>query len=1095
VRRSVTSGGMKVAFLAAAVLTAAVVALHFKSVVYAAKHNPAGIQASALSLPMFFEPNQGQTAPQVKFLARGSGYGLFLTADEAVLDLQRVVAHPNTARAMPQHTLRSVIRMKLDGANSAAVVSGTEPMPGKSNYFIGNNPAKWHRDIPQFGRVQYQGVYPGIDLVYYGKQGQIEYDFRVAPGADPKQITLNFDGASTHIDSGDLVLSTPNGDIRFHAPVVYQKNGSDQKAVAGSFRQLAGNKIGFAIGNYDHSRELVIDPVLSYATYLGGSGTESLVKVAVDAAQMIYVAGSTNSTDFPLSTLPAIPPIQTQLTGQQNLFIAKINPSNYGTLNSQLIFATYLGGTGVDSLGGIAVDRNFGIYIAGTTTSTDFPTNGVIAPFQPAPQNGTHGFLSAITPTGANNYYVLNYSTYLAGNGVDTVTGIAVDTTQDAYVTGVTTSTNLPSDGFPANANGFQLSSNSPGNMQFFASKINTTFSGSASMLYSTYFGGSNPATAVAVGGGIAVDPTASNVNMYFTGTTNMLPNGLNGGLGFPLYNAQQSCLDQASTTACSGQNPTNTDGFVAKINPNANGAGAVPVYSTYIGGGGSDSAVAIAVDTAASAYVVGTTNSVDWVCHSCVLAFENEYGNGNNNAISNAYVVKIGNQTDSNFPLTYFTYLGGSNADTGQDIKVDTVSQIRVVGSTTSTNFPTVNALPQGTALNGSEDAFVASISTASGGTTGGYATYLGGSGIDEGSGVALDIFGATYAVGTTLSSNFPVTSTAYQPTLNGGSQDAFVTRISAVSQLQMTVPTSSPSPNPLAAGTQGEFTFDITNVGPDNATNVIFIATLPNIGFSVQPKAEVTGGTGLCGAVTGSTITCTIPTLQACPQLGCSPAQVEVDMTPPSTGNISQLSVSAVATANNSTTQATAQQQVTVTNFYVKAVASQPSVNAGDTAYIQVAFCPTSTTYGYNATITPSQSTSPSMVTSTSPVFAPTTVTLGGPACGNTLLSIATVARPVTTGSLPHHGPLYATWLPIGGLSLIGLGLGAGRKRRRWLAGVLFGLVAVGAILLQSGCGSASTTTTTTGGTLAGIYTITINGSASTGASQSTQVRLQVN
>ncbi len=249
----------------------------------------------SVSLPLFFEANQGQTDARVKFMARGRGYGLFLTADEAVLELRR-------SAVSRQPSASSVIRMRLAGANATSQVSGAQLLPGKSNYFIGNDPKKWRRNVPQFARVEYANVYPGVDLAYYGHQGQLEYDFRVAPGADPSRIAMSFEGASAHLDSGDLVLSTGQGDIRFHAPNLYQPNGSAQQPVNGRFLQLADNKIGFEIGAYDRRRELVIDPILSYSTYLGGSNIESGPKVAADSSNNIYVAGITFSTDFPTTS-------------------------------------------------------------------------------------------------------------------------------------------------------------------------------------------------------------------------------------------------------------------------------------------------------------------------------------------------------------------------------------------------------------------------------------------------------------------------------------------------------------------------------------------------------------------------------------------------------------------------------------------------------------------------------------------------------------------------------------------------------------------------------------------------------------------------
>jgi len=1103
---------MKAAFLAAAVLAIAGVAFYFSTAVHAAKASgsaspeqehagqaPAAhksLPSKPLSLPLFFEPNQGQTAPQVKFLARGAGYGLFLTADEAVLQLQPSAVSTQHSAVGSQRAPSSVIRMRLDGANSSTRIAGTSPLPGKSSYFIGNDPSKWHRDIPQFARVEYEAVYPGVNLVYYGDQGQLEYDFRVTPGADPNQIALSFKGASARIDSDDLLLETDRGDVRFHAPRIYQQDRKIQKPIAGSFRRISDNKIGFTIGTYDHSRELVIDPVLSYSTYLGGSKTEAQVKIAVDSAQVIYVAGATNSPDFPVTDGSSLNPAP----GAQNIFISKINPTLAGT--AQLVYSIYLGGSGTDSLSGIAVDAAFSIYVAGSTTSSDFPTTPNA--FQQKPQTGSHGFLTKIS-LGLNATYAPAYSTYLAGNGVDHVTGLAIDSSQqNAYVTGDTTSTNPASDGFPANPNAFQpcpfgpVQSNgtcpaASGPPQFFASKINTGRSGSLSMLYSTYFGGGNPAGATAVGGGIAVDPPPNSTpNMYITGTTNMLPTvGGNGEAKFPLFNAQQSCLNEASNhgTCTGAHGTTNTDAFVAKINPNQ--AGSNPVYSTYVGGGGSDVARAIAVDTNAMAYITGSTNSTDWVCtNSCPASFQGAYGGG----ATDAFIVKIGNLTGSIYPLTYFTYLGGNLDDIGNDIKVDSTQGAHVVGSTSSTNFPTtINTLQS--IPGGGGDAFVASIGTTlSGVGNGDLSTYLGGNQLDQGTGIDIDIFGAAYVAGNTLSPNFR-TQNPYQGQLNGASQDAFVTKIGADSKLVLSNRSTSPVPNPVAAGTQVAFTFDILNQGPDNASNVTFLAVVP-IGGAVATisSAKVTSGSGSCGTLNGNTIQCLIPTLTACIEPLCtSPvASVEVDVTPSITAHNPTISVSGSVSANGGGTQGTSSQTANVVDFSITASTSTPVINAGDTATFQVVFAPTSN-LGYSATITPSQSISGGMVTATTPTFNPTTVTLSGTASATTTLSIATVARPVPVASLFRRGSFYAAWLPIGGLSLVGLGLGAGRKRRRWLAAGVLCLIS-GAILLQSGCGSSSSSPSPGGGTQPGTYIVTISGSAGTGASHGTQVQLQV-
>ncbi len=1049
------------AFLASAGIALSGAALHTVQAGGPAPANHQALVSQSMSLPLFFEPNQGQTASTVKFLAHGAGYGLFLTADEAVLEFQRPAASaqpsdpgsrlPVTASATGAG---SAIRMRLDGANRNPRISGTSPLHGRSNYFVGNDPSKWRHDVPQFARVRYRSIYRGVDLIYYGNQGQLEYDFRIAPGADPKQIALSFQGAAARIDShssGDLILSTVDGEVRFHAPRIYQPATSPagdsaaasqkEKVVAGRFRQLAGNRIGFAIADYDHSRELVIDPTLSYATYLGGTGNEGLVQVAVDSAGLIYLAGSTTSTYF--FPYPAVninnPPIQHSLNGAQNIFIAVINPALLPPItNQELVFATYLGGSGTDNLAGLAVDSSFSIYIAGSTNSTDFPTTSNGFQSEPSTTGVYHGFLSKISNVSNTQIltYGLSYSTYIGGNGTDNITGLAIDpscTKQscDAYLTGNTTSTNPASDYFPANPNGYQLTSNAPVDStaypQFFASKINTTGSGKLSMLYSTYFGGGFPPSPTVVGGGIAVDASG---NMYFDGTTNMLPGkGPNGEAGFPLFNAQQACLNDPSAISDCIPATSKTDGFVAKINPNQPGFD--PVYSTYIGGGDNDTAVAIAVDSSSNVYVTGSTFSNNWTSAG-VGGFQAYAGGGD------AYIAKIGPLSGSTYPLNYFTYLGGSGFDTGNAIQVDSLGYAHVAGSTTSSDLPVTSNKLQG--YGGGGDAFVALISTTLAGVgAGDYLTYVGGGGLDQGTGIAIDSFGAAYIAGNTSSADFPVTSNAYQPAAGGGS-DAFVTKVGAISTLVVTASAAGPSPNPVAAGAQVVFTFNVTNANPlgtDPANHVIFTAQLsPTTGFASSPTATITSQTGTCNSIqSDGTITCVIQSLAV-----NSVATIEVNVTPSaSTSNVlTELSVSGTASANGGASVSPVAQTVNVVDFTVSAALQYPTITAGNPDTVQVNFCPTPASQavgGYSGTITPTQTTAPSMVTGSTPTFSPTSVTLAGSVCQTTTLLISTVARPVNSGSLRRRGLFYATWLPVGGLSLFGLGLGAFRKRRRWI------------------------------------------------------------
>jgi len=1037
---------------------------------------------STVSLPLFFEPNLGQTDPQVKFLARGSGYGLFLTADEAVLELRPSAPSPfgsGQVKNSRQPSASAVIRMRLEGANSSPRVSGASPLPGKSNYFIGNDPSKWRHGIPQFARVEYRAVYPGVDLIYYGDRGQLEYDFRVAPAADPNQIALRFDGASARIDSGDLVLATGQGDVRFHAPRVYQTDGNAQKAIAGGFRQIAENKIGFTVGEYDHSRELVIDPTLSYSTYLGGDGSELAPRIAVDVGFNMYVAGSTTSTaaSFPVTD-------GSTKTGIQNVFVAKINSSG-----SALDFATYLGGTGTDTATGVAVDSSFNVYVAGFTTSSGFPTTPN-AFQQTASQPGTHGFLTKLDATGTPVYSTFLAGTNATNNPVDQVTGLAIDTKGDAFVTGTTTSTNA-ANGFPSTSTALQPCPFQPGvpctttsgPPQFFASEINTNGSGALSMLYSTYFGGVNPANATSIGGGIAVDASG---NMYITGGTNMLD--------LPVLNAQQSCLDEASKVVCTGGIDTSKlDAFVAKINPNV--AASSLAYSTYLGGQGDDIGLAVAVDSSSSAYITGSTTSAGstgFVAPTAIAPFQADNGGG-----TDAFIAKIGNPAtgSTTFPLTYFTYLGGSGTDIGRAIAADATQGAHVAGSTNSADLlTTTDPLPGHGVGN---DAFVALISTtASDRVLGDYLTYLGGGAFDQATGIALDANNATYVTGETRSTDFPKPASPppLQSSLNGP-PDAFVSKIGASSALLLAPHLNSPSPNPVPAGTQVAFTFDITNTGPDIATTVVFTATVPSSGVTSQ-SAKVTSGNGTCAALSGNTITCTITSLAVNPPgttAGVGVGIVEVDLTPilPAPNTQPQpITVSATVSANGGPVQQTATEgPVPVTDFKVSATLIPATITAGESTAATVTLSPNPSNLAFNATISMTDSGLPASTTAT---FTSSSVVMSGTSQATTTLNIATTARPVTTGTLLRRHLLYAMWLPVGGLSLLGLGVGAGYKRRRSLAGALLGLIA-GIILLQGACGSSSSATAT-GGTPAGNYTITITG-ASGSVSHNTTVQLIVN
>jgi len=395
-------------------------------------------------LPMSFEVNQGQTDAQVMYLTRGSGYTLFLTQDGAVLSLEPSSGKTADPSSTPAAESGVALFMQLEGANPQAAIQGEDLLPGVSNYFIGNDPNQWHTNVPNYGRVAYQDVYPGVELDYYGNQQQLEYDFTVAPGADPQNIRLSFNGAqSVALDAqGDLVLHTTLGDILQHAPVVYQVVGGARQPVAGKFVLLGENQVTFQVGAYNHLLPLVIDPTLSYSTYLGGSGNDEANGIAVDSGGDAYITGTTYSTDFP--TTPGAfqtGNVAASLDGTE-AFVTKLNASG-----TALVYSTYLGGSTGAYGSGIVVDSSGDAYVTGGA-GANFPTTA--GAFQTTPEGFGDAFVTKFNASGT----ALVYSTYLDGCGG---LGIAVDNGGDAYVTG-STGTRFGT-GFPTTPGAFQTTS------------------------------------------------------------------------------------------------------------------------------------------------------------------------------------------------------------------------------------------------------------------------------------------------------------------------------------------------------------------------------------------------------------------------------------------------------------------------------------------------------------------------------------------------------------------------------------------------------------------------------------------------------------
>src|SRR5712692_7441488 len=371
-------------------------------------------------LPLSFEANHGQTDPHVSFLSRGPGYRLFLLPHEAVLMVQRE-SHAKPTRNLgafrgpPMLAEREagpaeIIRMSLLGAKGNPKISGTEQMPGKSNYFIGNDPSQWRTNVPNYAKVRYQGVYPGIDLVYHGSHRQLEYDFIVAPGADPRQIRLGLKGVKKLelTPEGDLLLDTFGDPVRLQKPVIYQEFGGKREPIDGSFALSAKNTVRFRIGKYDASHPLIIDPVLTYSTLLGGNGFDEALGIAVDTTGAAYITGSTTSTNF--ATLGAFQATLNNcgspvaFTPCTEAFVAKLNPAG-----NSLAYVTYLGGTGFSQGNGIAVFAG-NAYVTGTTTASNFPT---LNPFQGTLRGSQNAFVMQLNATGSG----LVFSTYLGGSG------------------------------------------------------------------------------------------------------------------------------------------------------------------------------------------------------------------------------------------------------------------------------------------------------------------------------------------------------------------------------------------------------------------------------------------------------------------------------------------------------------------------------------------------------------------------------------------------------------------------------------------------------------------------------------------------------
>jgi Beta-propeller repeat len=664
------------------IVTATITGFFLLSASFAAK--PAASNYG--KIPLSFEPNRGQVDSKTLYLARGNGYLVSL--------------EPSGSRILLRKGAKSAqISTRLVGGSGTSRFQALDPLPGHSSYFRGRDRSKWVTGIPNFGRVQAAGVYPGIDLVYYGNQSGLEYDFVVSPGANPDAIRMCFDGVtSLRTDRGNLILSTPAGEIIEQKPVIYQTVEGQRQPIAGGFVVRGRRTVSFEISSYDRSRTLVIDPVLVYSSFLGGSGDDEghsvatdasghlfmtgvtystrhgdadvLVRkltldgstilynadlggsgddigngIAVDPSGSAYVGGRTTSIDFPISNA-----FQNGNAGTNNAFVLRLDPSG-----SSLIFSTYIGGGSDDRGFGIALDNQGSVYLTGAASSVDFPTSP--GAFQTRIRGGLDCFVVKFDSQGN-----AIFSTLIGGGSDDQAFAIAVDSFGNSYITGQTAS-----DSYPQVNASFQHSRH--GDLDAFVTEITADGSG---LVYSTFAGGGG----ADIGQGIAVDPS---------------------GYAYVVGNTSSGDFPTTIGAFQNGYAGGKSDIFVLAYTPNGRNL----LFSTMLGSHGTDEGNGIALDSLDNVYITGETDSDQYPVTGDAVQL-NRFGGFD-------AVVSILDPTGSQ--LLYSTFLGGSSDDFGYGIALDASADIYLTGATSSFDFPIVQGALQSQPGGGNSDAFVAKI------------------------------------------------------------------------------------------------------------------------------------------------------------------------------------------------------------------------------------------------------------------------------------------------------------------------------------------------------------------------------------------------
>lgn len=778
------------------------------------------IQKQYAALPLAFEPNEGQVDKQVQYVGRGNGYKLFLTSTQAIMALparglvsevrDMMLNKRRGAAGVKKHmqgqrseraskSSEATVRMEFLGANPQLQLVASDLQPGRMNYFIGKDPSKWRSNIPLYGHVRYSEIYPGVDLAFHSAGQDLEFDYVVKPHAAATAILLGIEGVKkirTDL-AGNLLLATSAGPVHLRRPVAYQAKGAARELVDARFAVTKGREVAFLLGPYDHSRELVIDPTVSYSTYDGGSGADYGISIAVDGSGNSYIAGATDSS--------AIPGFNSATNNSSfDVFVTKLDSGG------ALKLVTEFGGSGDDFPGGIAVD-NAGVYVSGTTDSSDFPVTVGQTTFLGGTSNGNNDAFAVKLDLTLN---LLNgWGTYIAGSDSDSGLAVAVDSGHNVYVVGETYSNDLggATGGVHPLPNGTQVNlGTGSGDDDGYIVKLNS--SGTAYDLVS-YIGGSNGDLAT----GVALD---GNGNIYVSGET------ISSDLPVTAGVVQGQCGTDGTCNASSGN--LFDDAFVVGIKANLSNY----AYVTYYGGSNVDDAQAIAVDSGGNAFITGNTSSTDFPTHGTPVQSSLA-------GTENAYAVEL-NSTGT--AATYGSYFGGNGSDIGLNVALDGSDNVYLTGQTTSSKFPTLN--PTQSALSGSSDAFVSVIGLSQNQLL--FSTYLGGGGDEDqfSGGIGLDGSHNIYVTGDTDSGNgstaaFPTTSGVFGSAYGGGTctssdggsvpcPDAFMTAFSPATAPDFAVSATSP-----------------TSVSPgSSATSTVTVTALNSYSQAVNLSCGVTGG-----------------------------------------------------------------------------------------------------------------------------------------------------------------------------------------------------------------------------------------------------------